>query len=89
MKSVRRDDHIIFSSDNGQMALYDPENGDFFGINTVGEFLWNQMVDWISVEALIAHTVNTFDGSSELIKQDVQVFLEAMMENNLILTKTE
>ena len=84
MKNVRRDDRIIFSSDNGQMALYDPQDGNFFGINVVGEFLWNQLADWIPVETLVENAVSTFDAPRELIEQDVRVFLVAMIENNLI-----
>jgi hypothetical protein len=86
MKNVRRNDHIIFSSDNGQMALYDPQDGNFFGVNIVGEFLWNQLADWIPVETVVENAINVFDAPRELIEQDVRVFLVVMIENNLIVT---
>ena len=79
-----RKEHIIFAEDEGKKVLYNPMDGSFFAVNEVGDFIWSELEQRVTVNYLIDRVAENFDVEVEELLEDISNFLEQLVERDLI-----
>lgn len=80
-------DMIVVDMD-GEKVMMSIESGDYFGINTVGSYIWDMIQDPKSLTQIYDGVKETFDiTSSTETKRDIEDFLEKLSQQQLIISK--
>ena len=64
------------------------EFNGLISVNEVGASIWNMLQKEVTFEELLQGILNEYDVEEEIAKQDIQEFLDKLIENG-ILTKGE
>ena len=64
------------------------EFNGLISVNEVGASIWNMLQNEVTFEGLLQGILNEYDVEEEIAKQDIQEFLDKLIENG-ILTKGE
>ena len=65
------------------VVLVDTDNGSTFGVNAVGARIWKKLQQNIPVEQIINEISAEFCVSHEVVREDVQGFLESLEKHEL------
>jgi hypothetical protein len=68
----------------GEFVILDPTSGKYFGLNSVGGFIWQQLQQPLSVEQVVERVRQRYDVDSEMAERDVMALLAQLSESNLI-----
>ena len=82
--SFRLSDHILVSSMNEDLVVFDTEKGVYYGINDIGTVLWEHIQQQKTLGELIATLLQRFDVNEEKCWQDVSKILNKMVAQQLI-----
>ena len=85
-KLVVRSDLIVEEID-GEMLLLDLEENAYFGLNAVGQQLWQWLEIPIDVDGLTQRLVEQYEVSEDEARRDVEEFVRALAERDLLATK--
>ncbi len=69
---------------DGETVMMSIENGEYFGLNTVGSRMWELIENPIKVDALIELLLDEFDVSSEQCEMETMEFLNHLLEKKLL-----
>ncbi|QQS42004.1 MAG: PqqD family protein [Acidobacteriota bacterium] len=81
-------EHLCSDLDGGAVIL-NLANGTYFGLNSVGSFIWNALKEERSFEELIQLVGEEFDVEEETCRSEVQRFLDEVLKQGLILPVDE
>ena len=79
LSTMTEDGTVIVSPDDGRLSV----------LNEVGAFIWEMIDGQRSIEAIVQGVVDTFDVSSAQARQDVQTFMAALTERQLVTRKEQ
>ena len=60
-------------------------NSRMLSLNEVGTFLWDRLEEGASLEHLIGDVLEEFDAEKTQAKEDAQVFVETLLEKELLI----
>jgi hypothetical protein len=66
------------------LALLDLRSGQYFALNAVGAFVWEQMAQPVGLAALCEAVTQRYDVTDERCRQDLHALLGGMEKANLI-----
>jgi SynChlorMet cassette protein ScmD len=76
---------IVYREDFDDWAiLFDPDTADAYGLDEIGSFIWKQIDDKRSVDAIAGRIPDEFDGVPENVGEHVEAFFTDMENNGLI-----
>lgn len=78
-----RKDHLSCDLD-GKAVILSLEDGVYFGVNSVGSFIWSVISEEKKFEEIIDSVTREFDVSEEQCRPQVISFLDSLHENGLI-----
>jgi len=82
---LRRKDRVLVQRAAGTLVLLDLDGGEYFALDEVSARVW-ELCDGDHAVGAIAETIGTeYDAPVEAIYGDVLVFLEEMLDENLLL----
>ncbi|MGN0334455.1 MAG: PqqD family protein [Lachnospiraceae bacterium] len=55
-------------------------------VNEVGAFLWNMLQKDVTVDELVAGVLEEYDVDEETAREDIQAFLDVLVEGNILHT---
>ena len=64
--------------------LYDPDNGDVFGLDPVSIFIWKRLDGKHTFEQILGEMKETFEDMPENAEEHIQEFVDTLRENKLI-----
>lgn len=76
-------EHLCSDLDGGAVIL-NLANGTYFGLNSVGFFIWNALKEERSFEELLELVGEEFDVDEETCSAEVQKFLDEVLKQGLI-----
>lgn len=82
---IQRNDNTMASILNQDMVLMDVINGSFFGVNTIGRFIWQALEQPMSFDALLALLMKHYDVSESQCRQNTLAFLQQLEMQHLII----
>jgi hypothetical protein len=72
-------DYIIIPT--GETSL---EFHGLITVNEVGVFLWNMLQNDVTIEEMVAGVLEEYDVEEEVAKEDIQEFLNALIEGGIL-----
>lgn len=80
---IQRDD-VLTQEAAGTTVLLDPASGEYFSLEEAGGRIWELCDGDHTVEEIVEHLARAYDAPEHRIREDVEVFLEDMLDADLI-----
>lgn len=87
-KKFIRNPDIIDSPIDDEVVMMDVDKGAYFGLDSVGSQIWEELAEPHSLDALAEKLTQTYEVSVEQCKQDIAPLLEQMVESNLLVERS-
>jgi len=81
---IRQHPDQIATEVDGEVLMMHIESGNYFGLNEVASFLWNQLDTPRTVAALCVAVQTEFKVDEERCQADTLAFLEDMISDGLV-----
>jgi len=82
---IQRDSKLITSKMDGETVMMSINNGEYYGLDTIGSRIWELIENPISVENLIAKLRCEYDIEIAQCEHDTTIFLQQMANKNLLI----
>lgn len=69
---------------DGETVMMSIENGEYFGLNSVGSRMWELIENPIKVDTLIELLLDEFDVSREQCEAETMEFLNHLLDKKLL-----
>ncbi len=79
-----RNDKLPSGEVDGELVALDMDKGDCFGLDKIGTEIWHLAAAPITLSAIIARMVDTYDVDEAQCAADLQPFLVDMVEAGLL-----
>lgn len=79
----------LFSDLNDEAVILSLVNGKYYGLNSVGVTIWKNVQEAASIAEIEAAVLDEYDVDLETCRREVYLFLEEMMNEELINTVDE
>lgn len=81
---IQRSNKIVSSNVDEETVMMSIENGEYFGLNSVGSRMWELIENPIKVDTLIELLLDEFDVSREQCEAETMEFLNHLFEKKLL-----
>jgi hypothetical protein len=81
---VRQHPDQVAAEADGEVLMMHIESGNYFGLNEVGSFIWNQLEEPRSIAELCAAIQGEFDVDEERCRADAIAFVQGMIDDGLM-----
>lgn len=75
---------VVADEIDGEVVMASLEQGDYFGLNTVGSYIWELLEQPRSVAALCEAVLETFEVDRETCEGHVLAFLTELADEKLV-----
>lgn len=80
-----RNPSVVVRNDFDDISiLFDPKSGKAYGINRIGELIWQVLKDKKTIEALISQVKENCEEVSDTVDLEIREFLDQLEKNGLI-----
>lgn len=79
-----RSSDIVEADIDGEKVMMDIESGHYYGLDVVASRIWQLLEQPLSLNVLVDTLTSEFDVSPEKCREDIEPFLNDMLENNII-----
>jgi hypothetical protein len=76
---------VVISEINNESVLLNLNTGIYFQVNEMGSFIISELTNYQNIVTLQEKIILSFDVSAEACKDDIENFLETLLEKNLLL----
>lgn len=83
--NVMLNDRMVSALIDGEMVMMDMDSGSYFGLNSVGTYIWELLKEKRKIEEIADAVVRTFDVEKETSDKELVEFLEKLLEENLLI----
>lgn len=84
-QNVQRNPEMISSNMDGETVMMSIENGEYYGLNSIGTRIWEIIEKKITIESLINQLTTEFDVTKNDCMQDTLIFLNQLIEKKLVI----
>lgn len=81
-------EHIEIAELDGEAVLLDVKAGEYYGLNQLGSVIMGHLKDPMSVTQLKEAILQEFEVGNDQLDVDLQAFLSAMLDHNLLEIKS-
>lgn len=81
---VKRNPDILTAVVDDEIVMMSADQGQYFGLSSIGTYIWNITEDPVQVEALIAMLCQEYDVAVETCEADTLPFLNSMVDAGLM-----
>ena len=78
---------VVISEINNESVIMNLNTGIYFQVNELGSFIISELKNYQNIAMLQEKIILSFDVSAEVCKDDLENFLEILLEKNLLLIK--
>ncbi|MEP7036985.1 MAG: lasso peptide biosynthesis PqqD family chaperone [Acidobacteriota bacterium] len=78
------DKEHLYSDMEGEAVILSLKNGKYYGVNSVGAYIWTTLQNPISFQDIQAGVMQEYSVDEETCRREVLVFLERMTEEGLV-----
>jgi hypothetical protein len=83
--TIVRKSGIVTSKLDQELVMMSLENGEYYGLDSIGTRIWELLENPILFSGLVAVLMDEFDVSEDQCIADVSAFLEKLTERKLII----
>lgn len=81
---IMRDPDIIATDMDGETVMMSIEQGQYYGLSGIGPFLWDLLVEPMSIEQLCKQVLQAFDVDEATCQADVPAFVDDLLEKGVL-----
>lgn len=81
---IMRDPDIIATDMDGETVMMSIEQGQYYGLDGIGSFLWEQLAVPASLEELCQRVLQAFEIDETTCRADVSAFVEDLIEKGVL-----
>lgn len=81
---IARDRDIIATDMDGETVMMSVERGEYYGLSGVGPFLWEQLVEPLSIDQLCRRVMQAFEVDEATCRADVSAFVEDLIDKGVL-----
>ncbi|MBI9014114.1 MAG: PqqD family protein [Clostridiales bacterium] len=85
MKRYHRNLKVESAEMTDELGMLNIETGRYHVLDSVGKDVWNLIENPVTVESIVAELVKEYDVDELTCKNDVEVFIDLMLEKQLVL----
>ena len=86
---ISRNPEMLAVDMDDEVVMMDVTNGDYFGLNTVGAYIWNLLEQEQTIAMIVETAQQHFaEATADQIQQDVFTFLTELQEKKLVVMTT-
>ncbi len=82
--TIQRRNNLLFNEIDGEVVMLSIENGEYYGMDKVGSYIWKLIEDPCSFTDLLDRITQEFDVDTEQAETDSIRFLEKLQDKKLI-----
>ena len=82
---IKRNDDILASDLDGEKVMMSIQKGEYYGLGKTGTFIWDNIVEPITIKELIVLIIDKYDVSKEQCFLDIKPFIADLIEKQLII----
>jgi len=82
-------DDVTWRDVSGEMVVLKLSSGEYYTFNEQGRITWLALSEGKSMEQAVGMIVNEYDVSSDKAREDMEVFVVGLMEQELLDRQTE
>lgn len=86
-KIYQRREDIVTADMNGETVMMDIVTGKYYNLGAVGGSIWEKLDQPLGLSTLVERLTAEYEVSAEQCVQDVQPFLDKMVELGLVLVR--
>jgi len=83
-KKVRITDSVFTQVIDDEMVILDTESENYFGLDSIGTVMWEQLRVNNSLEELAQYMLEHYDVQEGVLKEDIKTFVTNLVKNKLI-----
>lgn len=84
---LRHRERVLTQRAAGSLVLLDLDGGEYFALDEVSARVWDLCDGTRDVAAVITSISSEYDAPQEMITEDVQAFLEEMIDEELLVVQ--
>ncbi len=81
---VKINKDVLFHNLEGGAVLLNTKSEEYFGLDEVGTFMWNALLETSSVEEAHQKLITQYEVESEELYQDLKNWIQELVENKLL-----
>lgn len=84
MKKYKRNDDNIASKIHDEIVMVNIEQGNYFGLNSVGSDIWELLAEPASIDELCVSLLEEYEIDRASCEEEVQTFINQLLKQKLI-----
>ena len=85
---LARNPEIIANAIDDEIVMMSIEEGSYFGLNSIGSIIWQELEEAKSIESIISILLERFDVEEQTCREETIAFIENMIKNKtLVITE--
>lgn len=81
---LQRNSDLLFNQVDGEVVMLSMETSSYYGLDKTASRIWELLEKPISFSEVISNLVNEYDVSKEQCQMDTIVFINKLVEKNLV-----
>lgn len=81
---IKRNPDLVAADMDGELVMMSVEQGTYFGLTGIAPQIWNILEQPYSVDEIVAQLLEIYEVSEEVLRTDVDLFLDDMKKNGLV-----
>lgn len=84
MTEYSKNPAIISKIIDDEQILLNTETGDYYGLNELGSAIWELINENNDLQSMVQTLLEDYDVEESVLKDDIETFLRALIERNII-----
>ena len=84
-----RNNDIADSELDGEICIFDPNNGEYFNLNNTATFIWKLIDKNTPEDYIVSKTINEFLGKELSIKEEILGFLKDAVNKGILISSND
>lgn len=81
---IMRDSDIIATDMDGETVMMSIERGEYYGLDGIGPFLWEQLAEPVSLDELCRRVLREYEIDEATCRADVSAFIEDLIDKGVL-----
>jgi hypothetical protein len=77
-------DHIVWQDVEGELVLFDSQNGDYLALNGTATIIWRSLAKGEGLGQIIERLAADYDAPHEVLEADIAAFVEFALSKGLL-----
>lgn len=82
-----RNPDLLMNTVNGETVMMSIERGNYYGMNSTGNLIWNFLESEKSVNEIVDFLKNKFSLNEDILQNDVYPFIKQLIDEKVVLLK--